>query len=305
MKYNIITHITTSCNYNCSYCDVIKDKKNISNLDRDNIISFINFNKSNINNFKFFWWEPLLAFNDIKYIINKTKDIIWNNFEIVTNTSLLNDEIGIYFENYFKIIFFSIDSENYFDYNKINNFILKYNLKNKIYFNIVVSPWFENIALEQFKLLYNKWIRWFNILPVYFTKKWSKENLKKLSEIIKIILNKSILDDSLKLFGFQENLWKEISLINESLFIDINWSIYYSDIVSTELWQIIKDDLFLWKVDNYNLIDLNQKLIVSCKNNIFSLEQKICNEVKWQKELKKIMDYFSSFLNDNKWIIKE
>ena len=30
MKFNIISHITTACNYDCSYCDVVKDNRNIS-----------------------------------------------------------------------------------------------------------------------------------------------------------------------------------------------------------------------------------------------------------------------------------
>ena len=54
MKYNIILHTTTSCNYDCSYCDVIKDDKNFSKENLDIILLFINKNVKNIDRFKFF-----------------------------------------------------------------------------------------------------------------------------------------------------------------------------------------------------------------------------------------------------------
>ena len=54
MKYNIILHTTTSCNYNCSYCDVIKDNKNISKENLESIFEFVKLNGDNINRFKFF-----------------------------------------------------------------------------------------------------------------------------------------------------------------------------------------------------------------------------------------------------------
>ncbi|MBT3726694.1 hypothetical protein HOG21_03170 [bacterium] len=52
--YNIILHTTTSCNYNCSYCDVIKDNKDISKNNLESILLFLKNNKDNIGRFKFF-----------------------------------------------------------------------------------------------------------------------------------------------------------------------------------------------------------------------------------------------------------
>jgi hypothetical protein len=46
----------------------------------------------------------------------------------------------------------------------------------------------------------------FNILPVYFTQKWEKEDLTKLSQVMKNILDISLKDKSLRLYGFTENL---------------------------------------------------------------------------------------------------
>lgn len=104
-KYNIITHITTFCNYECSCCIFTKDKKIITQKNLDKIIEFINVNHLFIDRFKFFGWEPLLSFKDIKYIIDKTKNHKLN-YEIVTNTSLLNDDIWEYFSKIFLYNFF-------------------------------------------------------------------------------------------------------------------------------------------------------------------------------------------------------
>ncbi len=294
MKYNIILHITTFCNYDCSYCDVIKDKRKLKQENLIKIIDFIKENELSINRFKFFGWEPLLAWKNIKYIIDETQNIFWNKFEIVTNTTLLTDEIGEYFEKYFEIIFFSIDSENIFDYNKVFNFINKYNLKEKVYFNLIISPWKENFAYEQFFKIYSSWYKNFNILPVYFTKEWQKQNLILLSIIIKKILNKSLLDNTIRLYWFQENSWYNSSLMNNSLFIDIDLNMYYSDFVSTYLWKWIKNVLFIWNIKSINIQNIDYQFF---KERLVNYENKVNALVKWQKELHKIMDYFSHYLN--------
>ncbi len=295
MKYNIIQHITTSCNYNCTYCDVIKDWKNVSNTNLELLKKFIIENKNNINRFKFFWWEPLLRWNDIKNIIDNTKLYLWNKFEIVTNTTLLNDEVWLYFSKYFEIIFFSIDSENRFNYVKIFSFINTYNLKNKVYFNLIISPWEEDLAYDQFLKIYSEWYKNFNILPVYFTKKWSKLDLLKLSKVLKKIIDISIIDSWINLYWFQSNNWYNSSLINDSLFIDTDLIIYYSDFVSTFYWKNIKDDLFIWDLKNkfsmWNLILENKKSI------LLKFEWNLIDSIIWQRQLHLIMDYFSIYLN--------
>lgn len=300
-KFNIIFHITTSCNYDCSYCDVIKDKKNISSELKSDIVYFMEKNKKHIDKFKFFWWEPLLAQKNIEYIINSTKSI--KDYEMVTNTSLLNDTIWKYFSENFKIIFFSIDTENDFDYSKVKKFIDTFELKNKVYFNLVINPGSEKESLKQFQKLYNLWFRWFNILPIYFTKIWSKDNLLDLTNVMKYILDLSITDKNIKLYGFMENLGYDTSLINNSIFIDNYWKIYYSDIVSTFLWKSIKRELYLWDIKTFDLECLDWYLFKKEKNAINELEKALYLKVKWQKELHNLMDYFSVYLNKESWNI--
>jgi len=296
-KFNIITHITTACNYNCSYCDVIKDGRRISSANRECIISFIKRNRDYIGRFKFFWGEPLIWFKDIKYIIEATHDDIWNNFEIVTNTTLLNDEVGDYFSKYFSHIFFSIDSENKFDYNMVLSFIEKYQLEEKLYFNVVISPWKENIALEQFKKLYKQGMRGYNILPVYFTQPWTSENLRSLSSIMKYILDLSIQDPTLRLYWFRENLWYDTSLANNTIFNDVDGKVYYSDMVSTFIWKKISNKLFIWDIDSMSLWDISAWTFKVYGEEIKKLEDEVYWRIQGQRELHKIMDYFSTYLN--------
>lgn len=300
--YNLILHTTTACNYNCTYCDVIKDNKIIPKENFGIILDFLDKNCKNINRLKFFGWEPLLNWKTIKYIIdNSKKNLSWK-YEIVTNTTLLRDEIWEYFEKYFQIIFFSIDSENNFDFDKVLNFIKKYNLEKKLYFNLIIDPKRIEIALNQFEKLYNSGMKWFNILPIYFTKVWENDELKNFSKMMKKILDLSMKDKNLRLYGFTENNGERSSLINNSFFINTNLEVFFSDFPSTFLWQKIKKDLFLEKLKNFSLKDFWYSEVNSewqwkkYEKIISDFEKNIYNKVKWQKELHKIMDYFSIYL---------
>ena len=76
-------------------------------------------------------------------------------------------------------------------------------------------------------------MRGFNILPVYFTQPWEKENLHDLSQIMKYILDLSLTDGSLRLYGFKENKGYDTSLANNTIFSDVDGKIYYSDMAAT------------------------------------------------------------------------
>lgn len=267
----------------------------IANETREQMTDFIAHNSENIESFKFFGGEPLLAWKDIKYIIEQTS--LPQKYWMVTNTSLLRDELGEYLQKHFSTLFFSIDSENDFDFLRVQKFIEKYSLEQQVYFNLIISPWQEIDAYTNFCKLYEAGMRWFNILPVYFTQSWSKQNLKNLSVIMKKICDTAGSDSSLRLYGFQENKGYDSSLFNHVIFIDIDGSMYYSDIVSTFYGQDIKSDLLLGHISDTSLWELEKVDFWEKKQIIQSLEQKIYSQVSGQAQLHEVMDYFSQYLN--------
>lgn len=295
MKYNIILHITTACNYNCSYCDVIKDGKTLSSERKQEILDFAERNKNTIGTFKFFGWEPLLAYKDILFFCDHL-DFSWR-YHIVTNTTLLNDAIGVYFQKYFQTLFFSVDTEHVFDYDRVTDFMHRFDLREKIFCNLIITPGKERESYEQFLELFRRGFRGYNILPVYFTKPWEREDLKNLSFFMKKILDFSLLDNSVKLYGFQENSGYDNSLINHSLFIDTDWYVYYSDMVSTYSAESLKEKLRLGHISSLSLDSLSEEKLLEQRNLISGLEESLYSKVPWQRELHKMMDYFSVYMN--------
>jgi len=303
MKFDLVLNITNACNYSCSYCNVIKWNKSLSFDAREDFCNFVMKNQDFIERIKFFWWEPLLRFDIIQEIIKNTYKYLWNKYEIVTNTSLLNDDVWRKFSEFFEKIFFSIDSENKFLYTEVKNFIESYTLNKKIFFNIIISPYREQEAFLKFQKLYEMWFYNFNLLPIYFTKAWEKENLISLSKVLKNIIDFSLKDNKIHLFGFQKNNGYNASLVDKALFIDLDGKIYYSDIVVSELGKRYKKDLFIWNIDTLFLSDFwilrNQERFY---NILRLIEEENYKKVKWQKELHKIMDYFSTYLNNKRSI---
>lgn len=267
----------------------------MTNQIKQDVVDFIYRNAEYIQTFKFFGWEPLLVFESIKYIIDNTSQVLWKRFEIVTNTTVLSDEIGEYLERDFADIFFSIDSENIFDYDRVFALIDKYHLGDKIYFNLIISPGKEEFAMSQFEKLYSHGYKNFNILPVYFTKIWWKKNLLNLSNFLKRIIELSLSDSRIKLYGFQKNNWYNYALTYSSLFLDLDFNCYYSDFISTRFGMNKREELALGKISDMDLSqDINSD---KQKRLLLEVEQEIIGKMQWQKELHQIMDYFSLYLN--------
>jgi sulfatase maturation enzyme AslB (radical SAM superfamily) len=301
-KYDFLIHTTTICNYDCSYCNVKKWKQKLSQKVILYLINFLQNNYKYIETLKFFWGEPTLAFNEVKRIINNAK-IIWGlKLEIVTNASILNDEIWNYFSKYFSTIFVSIDCENKFDFEKFFSFVDKFSLKNKIIINLMFVPWKLEEIYEVFLKLYDEWYKNFNLLPVYQTLAWNRKNIKLLSNLLKNIIDLSIEKKDIFLYGFQKNNGYNLSLTYDSIFCDCNGKVYYTDFISTTIWKNIKKELFLNNIEELSLENL--EWLEKKKIYLLEFENKINNNLVWQKELHKIMDYFSKYLN-KKWIIKE
>lgn len=296
-KYDFLIHTTTICNYNCSYCNVKKWKQKLSDETISHLVNFLQNNYKHIETLKFFWGEPAIVFEKIKKIIDNTKIIQNLKLEIVTNASVLNDEIWNYFQKYFSIIFVSIDCENKFNFETFFNFIDKFSLKNKLIINLMFVPWKLEEAYKIFLKLYTKWYNNFNLLPIYQTLARDKENLKLFSNILKNIIDLSIENKNIFLYGFQKNNGYNVSLTYESIFCNCDGKVYYTDFVSSTIWKGIEEKLFLSNIEKLDLKDL--KWLDEKKKYLLEFEENLNNILPWQRELHKIMDYFSKYLNEN------
>ncbi|MCE1248229.1 MAG: radical SAM protein [Firmicutes bacterium] len=102
---NIVLWMTEDCNLRCSYCFVEKKNKQISESVMDSLLEFISKNKEQFAeyvNINFTGGEPLLAFEQIRYFVNKYDNMRHKlppvMFTIITNGTLLNDNIIEYLQ---------------------------------------------------------------------------------------------------------------------------------------------------------------------------------------------------------------
>lgn len=109
--------ITENCNLKCKYCYVNQSSKEISYEVIDAAIDFLDNIKNDyeIINVELFGGEPLVAFDKVKYYINKIKEKNFNNIYtgLFTNGILLNNkEISNFLilnKQYIKVINLSLD----------------------------------------------------------------------------------------------------------------------------------------------------------------------------------------------------
>jgi len=96
---------------------------------------------------------------------------------------------------------------------------------------------------------------------------------------MKYILDASLQDDSLRLYGFQENKGYDTSLANNTLFIDIDGKIYYSDIASTFSGAKIKHHLYLGETKNFSIANLEKYTFEKERKYITLLEESLYRKV--------------------------
>lgn len=270
--------MTRQCNYRCNYCAIDFSDDNLSYDIIEKYINFIKFNRDKINELRieFFWWEPLLEYEKIKYIVEQTKKLNIAKYSIVTNWELLSqDKIDFFNNNNFDIIF-SIAIHSLWILKRKDLF--NTNLKNFL-INFIIEPWKELYMYEIFKKLIKIWFRRFSLIAIRYTKKRSSENLKHLGNLLNKIRK---INDWLKLsnidlwlFTWKNNddfdkwIWKndfEIVLdYNGKMYADYELELYIlRDLVPENIFNF--DDIFLWNINLNKDIDIYDLLEV--RNNI-------------------------------------
>ncbi len=98
--------LTSSCNFRCKYCfvETRMDKKTETIMSEDTARKGLELLKRNVADTSvsivFYGGEPLLKFDLIRFIVEKAKHIGLNaNYVIVTNGSIMSDEIAEFFKN--------------------------------------------------------------------------------------------------------------------------------------------------------------------------------------------------------------
>lgn len=252
--------ISNQCNKRCSYCDLDFRDSDINNKVLDEFIAFLFNEIDNVEYFiiNFFWWEPLLGFEKIKYFVEKTK-LINNklNFSIWTNGLLLaNNKLSYLNKNNFNI-YLSIDTEKW---NTILNKKLNYNYS-KTYINFIISPLELNSLDHVFKEVIDYWFININIMPAFWIKLWTTEKLSILNNFVNIGINK-YKKINIKKYSYYNWIW-----VDKQFILETDGKIYQD--LDSLLW-IQKQNKSIWyKVSNYiekNSLIWNIKDWINLKN---------------------------------------
>lgn len=289
----LIYILTYDCNLRCKYCDIDKRIDNMSRYIIDQSFKFFEKNGISFDKIKFFWWEPLLQINNIKYIVNELSN---NNATFyITSNSTLVDKSFIYFikKNNIKVTF-SIDW-NYktTSLNRVlkNGSSISNNIINNtkqyssnIRVNQVITWETSKLFFDNFIYIYNLWVRDFNFLPAYY-KEWSKDWLKNLKDGFAEILNFYKNWGNFRLVNIEN--YSETSFFNIWLVIDTDWSLYLTNLILSWEFEKYKSELKVWNINTWFIFDINNKnnisMYIKKLNNIIikSYSKNILNSVKY------------------------
>lgn len=303
-KPNLIFTIvlTRQCNFRCTYCAIDFSDDIMSEEVIDKFIDSLKTKRDNIwkIKFEFFWWEPLLEFEKLKYIVDKTTDLNIE-YSVVTNWVLNGEEkINFLNDNNFEIVF-SVAIHTIDLLNKNKELFKKMDLDNFI-INFIIEPGKEldmlTVFIDLIKLGFNK----ITILPVYYTIIWDKTSLKRLDYLLKKIsaIYHKLYNSNwrIELFYIRTNKEFEYNIQKNDteLMVDYNGVIYgdydtelylLKDFIADDIFCI--DEIFLWDINksDFSLIDviLNRRKI----NTVYYMD-KITEHLSLNDNLKMLWD---------------
>ena len=258
----LIYILTYDCNFRCKYCDIDKRNENMSLDIVNQSFNFFNDNNLIFEKIKFFWWEPLLEKKSIKYITNKLSKPT-TKFYVTSNSTLIDEDFIKFSElNNLKITF-SIDGdtkttslnrvlENWSNLSEnIINTTKMYS--NNIRVNQVITSETSKDFFNNFKFIYNLWVREFNFLPAYY-KEWSKDWLKNLKKWFDMILNFYNKENKFSLVNLEN--FSETSFFNLGIVIDTDGKIYWTNLILSWIFEKYKEKLVIWDIYSWLLYDI-------------------------------------------------
>ena len=297
----LIYILTYDCNFRCSYCDIEKRKQDISWKVLEKSLDFLEKNDFDIKKVKFFWWEPLIRKQDIKYIVHNFPKKYNSEYFITSNSTLINDDFIIFVKDKNIYLTFSIDW-NYRTNQENRKLISWDSLSNKIIENtkkyseiirinqVITSKNFKDF-FKNFKFIYDLWVRKFNFLPEYY-REWTKEGLINLKNWFDEILDFYKKWNEFELINLEN--YSETSFFNLWLVIDTDWKIYWTNLILSWIFEKYKKDLVIWNI--YDWLKVNIKDDFFIKNYILKIENILKKE--YSNKILKSVKYIDLILNN-------
>lgn len=277
--------LTNSCNKRCEYCDLDFKNKALSKNELDIVINFLSKNTADyiIN---FFGWEPLLYYKNIKFFVEKTKNIV-SKYTIWTNWVLLDKEKLDFFKTNSVEINLSIDNISALKDIKIDIISTYKEITN---INFIVDPDYIKTSKILFKEILKYDFQNINIMPVFTTKNWDNDSLWELKKLKKYFDSFKI--PNLKYFSYYNwvSVDKQFILDTDlNLYADLDsllWLQKQYKIISNKLRNTIHEHTKIWNVKDLNLLDLINNYNIK---NILKIALNIPKEI-WTLKQNTIID---------------
>lgn len=285
--------VSRQCNKRCPYCDLDFSSDFISQEVIDGAIKYFSTISGEIDtlSINFFWGEPLLAMDKIEYFVAELeKNNINAKLSIGTNGVLLNAEKLSFLKKHDLHIYLSIDTETGIEVLEKNIFS---SCQDMFEINFIINP--NTIALSYgiLEKVIEKWFKNINLMPVFWTIDWKKEDLKALNKFV------DFCRENQKNVSFEYYSYFNDVSIEKQFMLEIDGEIYSDldsllwiqrqnhNIVPQELIKDIYDGTFVWNIFKFDtLLDLlrayNIKEILKL---VFSIPK-----VQWNSETYKVID---------------
>lgn len=261
MHNNILIEfvLTNECNKRCKYCDLDFHGAKQTKENIDAFISFLEKNAKDVHEYiiNFFGGEPLLEFDSIIEVLERTKHIENLSFTLGTNGILLDENKYKILQNFGVKIYLSIDTETYEHIFK-KDFLLQ---DIELMINFILNPETLNISFEIFERLVKHGFKKFSIIPVYITIAWWLDAYRKLKEFVhfskKFRLSHDIQADFYSYYDKPTSDTQFILDTNANFYRDMHthlWFLKQFQIVPDKMKKEIESFSHIWSVFDENTV---------------------------------------------------
>jgi organic radical activating enzyme len=224
-KKILILVVTTRCNLRCTHCQVEKKNTNM-NLEtaRKAVSLFLEKNDSSQRSLiRFFGGEPLLNFDVVKKVVDRTRRRYANvDFDIATNGLLLDRGKAEFFQKRpnLKLIVSSMRKEIF----NTRLFLDVFTRLPSLSVTINMLPGKTDSAKDIFADLCEKGVRRFKFLPSYYVK-WSSKEIRSLRKCFDEI-RKAIASAKTKIRLENMDQKNQVPLHSSAPTVDCNGDVY-------------------------------------------------------------------------------